>query len=124
MFRVVSCCGTSTGGSILGPSMHLTKRTRRVFLAAVVSSFVTVACGIAVKRDLSAIPVGQVGYDDMCGLQDYFDSIEAGIAQDPVIASSIDLEGGDGQKTVRGGKLRIVFEGDFLEKNARRVLEE
>jgi len=104
--------------------MHLTKRNRRVFLSAVVSSFVTVGCGIAVKRDLTAIPVGQVGYDDMCGLQDYFDSLEAGLAKEPVIASALDLEGGDGQKTVRGGKVRIVFEGDFLVKNARRVLEE
>jgi hypothetical protein len=104
--------------------MHLTKRNRRVFLVGVVSSFVGVACGIAVRRDLSAIPVGQVGYDDMCGLQDYFDSLEAGIAKDPVIASALDLEGGDGQKVQRGGKVRIVFEGDFLLKNARRVLEE
>jgi hypothetical protein len=95
-----------------------------VFLVVVVSSLATVACGIAVKRDLSATPVGQVGYDDMCGLQDYFDSLEAGIARDPVIASSTDLEGGDGQKTIRGGKVRIVFEGEFLVKNARRVLEE
>jgi hypothetical protein len=95
-----------------------------VFLVGIISSFVSVACGIAVKRDLSAIPVGQVGYDDMCGLQDYFDSLEAGLAKDPVIASALDLEGGDGQKTVRGGKVRIVFEGEYLVKNARRVLEQ
>ena len=104
--------------------MHLTKRTRRVFLVGIISSFASVACGIAIKRDLSAVPVGQVGYDDMCGLQDYFDTLEAGLAKDPVIASALDLEGGDGQRTIRGGKVRIVFEGDFLVKNARRVLEQ
>ena len=92
--------------------MHLTKRTRRVFLVGLISSFVSVACGIAIKRDLTADPRrAQVGYDDMCGLQDYFDTLEAGLAKDPVVASSLDLEGGDGQKTIRGGKVRIRLRG-------------
>jgi hypothetical protein len=107
-----------------GPPMHMTKPTRVLFLVAVVSALGAVACGIAIKRDLSAIPTGQVGFDDLCGLQDYFDSLEAKVAKEPVVSSSLDLEGGDGQRTVRGGRARLVFEGDFLLKHARRVLEE
>jgi hypothetical protein len=107
--------------------MHLTKRTRILFLVVVVSPLAVVACGIAVKRDLSATPAGQVGFDDMCGLQDYFDSLEAKVSRPPAVSSSLDLEGGGadgGQRTVRGGRQNIVFEGDFLMKNVRRVLNE
>jgi len=35
------------------------------------------ACGVGIRRDYSTIPAGQVGFDDLCGLQDYFDTIEA-----------------------------------------------
>src|SRR5262249_12733619 len=57
------------------PSMHLTKPGHALFLIAIVSSLGGMACGIGIKRDLSAIPQGQVGFDDMCGLQDYFDGL-------------------------------------------------
>jgi hypothetical protein len=107
--------------------MHLTKRKRRLFprlLVATVVSSLGAACGVAIKRDLSAVPPGTVGFDDMCGLQEYFDSLEGGVAREPAVASSLELEGGDGQKSVRGGKVRLVYEGDFLLKHARRVLDE
>jgi len=105
--------------------MHLTKPTRLLFLVGVVSSLIAVACGVAIKRDLSTIPQGQVGFDDMCGLQDYFDSLEGKVAKEPAIVSSLDLEGSsDGQRSIHGGKVRVAYEGDFLVKNARRVLEE
>jgi hypothetical protein len=107
-----------------GPPMHLTKPRRALFLGAVFSALGAVACGIAIKRDLSTIPQGQVGFDDMCGLQDYFDALEAKVAKEPQVASSLELEGGDGQRTIRGGKARLVFEGDFLLKHVRRVLNE
>jgi hypothetical protein len=104
--------------------MHMTKPTRALFLLTVVSATVVVACGIAVKRDLSTTPQGQVGFDDMCSLQDYFDSLEARVAKEPVVVSSVDLEGGDGQRTVRGGKARLEFKGKFLLEHGRRVLNE
>jgi hypothetical protein len=97
---------------------------RALFLVAAVSLAGAVACGIAIKRDLSTIPQGQVGFDDMCGLQDYFDSLEAGVAHEPFVVSSLDHEGDTGKKTVRGGKARIRFEGDFQLKHLRRVLNE
>jgi hypothetical protein len=104
--------------------MHLTKPGRALFLLIVISLLAVAACGIVIKRDLSATPQGQVGFDDMCGLQDYFDGLEAKVAREPVVASAVDLEGGDGVKTVRGGKARFVFEGTYLLKNGKRVLTE
>jgi hypothetical protein len=104
--------------------MHMTKSSRLLFLTGVVSSVAAIACSVAVKRDMSTIPAGQVGFDDMCGLQDYFDSIEAGVSSAPGVANSLDLEGGDGQKTVRGGRVRLVYDNDFLLKHVRRVLND
>jgi hypothetical protein len=105
--------------------MQLTKRRRALFLVAVVSLAMGAACGgVLIKRDLSAIPPGQIGFDDMCGLQDYFDGLEAKVTKEPFVVSSLDLEGGDGVKTMRGGRARIQFQGHFLLKHAKRVLNE
>ncbi len=106
------------------PPMHQTKPRRALFLVSLFSALGAVACGIAIKKDLSKVPQGQVGFDDMCGLQEYFDSLEAHVAKEPQVANSLDLEGGDGIKTVRGGKARLVFQGSFLLKNLRRVLND
>jgi hypothetical protein len=106
------------------PLMHLTKPRPGLFLLAGISSLAAVACGIAIRRDLSTIPQGQIGFDDMCGLQEYFDGLEAKVTKEPAVASSIDLEGGDGRKTVRGGKARFIFEGSYILKHAKRVLRE
>jgi hypothetical protein len=104
--------------------MHMTRPGRALFLLSVVSGLGGLACGIAIKRDLSTIPQGQIGFDDMCGLQEYFDSLEAKVAKEPNVVASVDLEGGDGIRTVRGGKARMVFEGTFLLKHGKRVLTE
>ncbi|MDB4979924.1 MAG: hypothetical protein JWM82_676 [Myxococcales bacterium] len=104
--------------------MSTKRHIRPAFFLVSLGAVGALACGIVVQRDLSAIPPGQIGFDDMCGLQDYFDSLEAKVSKPPAVASSLDLEGGDGIKTVRGGKAKLVFEGDFLVKNAKRVLKE
>jgi hypothetical protein len=104
--------------------MHMTKPGRPLFLLAVISALGAVACGIAIKRDLSTVPVGTVGFEDMCGLQDYFDGLEAKVTPEPAVISAMDLEGGDGQHTVRGGRARLRFEGLFLLRHAKRVLNE
>jgi hypothetical protein len=83
-----------------------------------------IACSIAIRRDLSAIPPGQIGFDDMCSLQEYFDTIEARGATAPMLVSSLDLEGQSGDKAVRGGRARYAFEGAFQLKHLRRVLNE
>jgi hypothetical protein len=83
-----------------------------------------VACSIGVSRDLSAVPPGQVGFDDLCGLQEYFDKLEMKASPPPRVVSSIDLEGNSGGKQVRGGRERFAFEGEFQLTNLRRVLEQ
>jgi hypothetical protein len=106
------------------PPMHMTKPRRALFLISLFSALGAVACGIAIKKDLSKVPQGQVGFDDLCGLQEYFDSLEAHVASEPQLETALDLEGGDGVKTIRGGKARLAFQGSFLLKNLRRVLND
>jgi hypothetical protein len=83
-----------------------------------------VGCGIAIRRDLSNVPPGQVGFDDMCGLQEYFDALEIHTSPPPRVVSALDLEGQSGGKPVRGGKERFAFDNDFLLKTVRRVLHD
>src|SRR5207253_4179178 len=92
-----------------------------LFAAAI--TFGGFACGIAVRRDYSTIPPGQVGFDDMCGLQDYFDTLEARQAAEPFLVSAVDVEG-QASKPIRGGKNLYRFETDFQLKHLRRVLNE
>jgi len=85
---------------------------------------VSAACSIAIRRDLSAIPPGQVGFDDMCGLQEYFDALQIGTSPPPRVVSALDLEGMSEGKRVRGGRERFAFENDYQLKHVRRVLNE
>jgi len=85
----------------------------------------SVGCArLAIKRDLSTTPAGQVGFDDMCDLQGYFDSLEMRTSPPPRVVQGVDLEKVAGPKPVRGGRERFVFDGDFLLKALRRVLRE
>ena len=81
---------------------------------------------ISVRRDLAAVPPGQVGFDDMCGLQEYFDALEIHTSPPPRLVSAFDLEGagGTGGRPMRGGRERFAFENDFQLKHLRRVLNE
>ncbi len=81
-----------------------------------------VACSIGIQRDLSAVPPGQVGFDDMCGLQDYFDALEIKTSPPPRMVSAVNLEGSSGGKVLQGGRERFAFESDFQLKHLRRVL--
>src|SRR5262245_33556042 len=99
-------------------------RVRTLGLCLVGVASLSVACSIAIRRDLSAIPAGQVGFDDMCGLQDYFDALEIKTSPPPRIVSALDLEGMSAGKRVRGGRERFAFENEFQLKHLRRVLEE
>lgn len=89
-------------------------------ILTVVAALATATCGPALKRDLSKTPVGQVGFDDMCGLQDYFDTLEMKKEVPPKIVSSSQVEG---EKT-RGGRSRFAFETPFQLETVRRVLNE
>lgn len=101
-----------------GPTAR--RQTRRMFIALVAICFPTVTCGPALKRDLSAMPAGQVGFDDLCGLQGYFDTLEMKKATAPKVVSSAQIE----NETTRGGRSRFAFETDFQLATVRRVLNE
>ena len=90
----------------------------------IVISVCVVACSIAVRRDLSTVQPGQVGFDDMCGLQEYFDALAIKTSPPPRVVSAADIEGTSGGKAVRGGKERFAFENDFQLSHVRRVLNE
>lgn len=83
-----------------------------------------VGCGIAIRRDLSTVPPGQVGFDDMCGLQEYFDALQIKTSPPPRVVSALDLEGENNGKPVRGGKEKYAFENAFQLKTVRRVLHD
>jgi hypothetical protein len=87
--------------------------------AAVLVAVLLVGCAPTIKRDLRHVPAGQVGFDDLCGLQDYFDRIELGLEKGPTLLRSTEFEG---KRT--SGRSRFVFEGEFQLQHARRVLEE
>jgi hypothetical protein len=99
-------------------------RARWVGLLVAGVAALSLACSIAIRRDLSAVPAGQVGFDDMCGLQEYFDSLEIKSATPPRVVNALDLEGASAGKRVRGGRERFAFEGDFQLKHLRRILNE
>src|SRR5665213_503074 len=67
--------------------------SKRLLVLGCGLSLVGVGCGIVVSRDLSAVPPGQVGFDDMCGLQAYFDALEIERAHDAGRRGGLELEG-------------------------------
>jgi hypothetical protein len=105
------------------PPLHARRPHLLLALALALATAGPAACGIAVRRDFSTIPPGQIGFDDMCGLQDYFDSIAAGGASAPTLVSAIDLESA-GAKPKRGGSARFAFTSELQLKQLRRVLHE
>ena len=74
--------------------------------------------GIAVRRDLSHLPPGRVGYDDLCQLQDYFDALEIRRYGPPEVLSSFDLSSGRNS----AGRVRLVFAAPFQRDELKRIL--
>jgi hypothetical protein len=99
--------------------------SKRLLVLGCGLSLVMAGCGILVSRDLSAVPPGQVGFDDMCGLQPYFDALEIKTSPAPRVVSALDLEGASSTgKVVRGGRERFAFENDFQLRQLKKVLSE
>ncbi len=99
--------------------------SKRLLVLGCGLALVGVGCGIAISRDLSAVPPGQVGFDDMCGLQAYFDALEIKTSPAPRVVSALDLEGTSSTgKAMRGGRERFAFENDFQLRQLKRVLSE
>jgi hypothetical protein len=106
------------------PSSPSPRSPRHLVLALAVACAAALACSIAVRRDFAGVSAGTIGWDDMCNLQEYFDTIEAKGARAPALVSAVDLEGQTGEKTIRGGRARFAFETEFQLKHVKRVLNE
>ena len=108
---------------LIASEARRTRHHRLLFAGCLAGIALAAACGIGLRRDLATIPPGQVGFDDMCGLQDYFDTIEAKLAEPPTLVSAVDMENQSDQR-IQGGKNRFSFETEFQLKTLRRVLDE
>lgn len=85
-------------------------------------------CAPVVKRDLSHIPTGQVGFDDLCDLQTYFDGLATKTLAPPTLVSSSEVEktaaGRDSANARMSGRSRFTFETDFQLQTIRRFLDQ
>lgn len=81
------------------------------------------ACGIGVQRDLSRTPPREVIYDDLCGVQDYHDTLLMNKADPPSVANTNELESTEGKRR-SGGRTRFAFEAPYQLQILRRVLKE
>lgn len=88
---------------------------------ALVLLLIAPGCGTAVRRDLGKVPAGQVGFDDMCHVQDFWDTIVALKGAPPALLQSNDTTGSKGKT---GGRSTFRFEGEFQLTHLRRVLGE
>lgn len=86
-----------------------------------------VGCGIALQRDLHTVKPAEVVYDDMCGLQEYFDALHDLTIQPPEAVFERELAGKNDKAL--GGRIRYRFTTDFqlhylhelLAKNWKRL---
>ena len=103
---------------------RVTNRRGTLAAIAIGGGLIAVACGPGVKRDLSAVPVGQVGFDDLCGLQTYYDTLAIKEATPPAVIDAADVERIAEGNTARGGRARFAFETDFQLTTVKRILGE
>jgi len=97
-------------------------RRRLATTAAVLALALVLACGgIGIRRDLSAVPIGRVGYRDLCGLQRYFDRLETHRAEAPRLVLSVGAE--ERRATASGGRDQWAFESRLARRTLRRVLQ-
>ncbi len=81
----------------------------------------TAACGVTVKRDISATKPGVVVFDDMCELQSYFDALHDSTIAPPREVFGQDLSSDDKGRAV-GGRTRMRFDTEFQLHHFRKLL--
>jgi hypothetical protein len=84
-------------------------------------SLLLVGCGIGIQRDLSTMKPPEVVYDDVCGLQEYFDALKSPQVSPPSEAFAQDFSK-DGSDKGLGGTTRFRFSSEFQMHYFRRVL--
>jgi hypothetical protein len=91
---------------------------RAAFAAAALTAS---GCGVTVQRDLSTAKASEVVFDDMCGLQDYFDGLKDTTLAPPAEAFAQDMTN---EKGTAGGRTRFVFASEFQLHHLKKVLAE
>jgi hypothetical protein len=93
-----------------------------VVVGIIVLCALAAACGIGIRRDLSGMRPGRITYDDLCGLQPYFDALEQprNAGKGPKLLLSIGAEGRSG---VSGGRDLWSFQTKLAVKHLKRVLK-
>jgi hypothetical protein len=96
---------------------------RPAFLGAAfaAAALTTSGCGVTVQRDLSTAKASEVVFDDMCGLQDYFDGLKDTTLTPPAEAFAQDMTN---DKGTAGGRTRFVFASEFQLHHLKKVLTE
>ena len=80
-------------------------------------------CGIGVQRDLTATPAKEVVFDDVCGVQEYHDTLMMKKAEPPEVVNTNELERTEGKRS-SGGRTTFAFEAPYQLQTIRRVLRE
>ena len=80
-----------------------------------------VGCGIGIQRDLSTMKPPEVVYDDVCGLQEYFDALNSPQVSPPSEMFAQDFSK-DGSDKGLGGTTRFQFKSEFQLHYLRRLL--
>jgi hypothetical protein len=101
--------------------MTAVSSVRAAFAIAFV--LMSIGCAPVVKRDLSNLPAGRVGFDDLCGLQTYHDSIATKLEMPPSVVSSSEI-GKLRAGNPLGGRSRFAFQTEFQLRTLRRVFDE
>lgn len=78
--------------------------------------------GVSVRRDLSETNPSDVVFNDLCGLQEYFDALKDSTLAPPPETFARDVTSDDGMQAL-GGRKRFRFENEFQLHYLRQVLE-
>ncbi len=78
-------------------------------------------CGIGIRRDLSSLPPGRVGYDDLCGVQGYFDQLAVRPELGPKLEVGLETAE-DRSGRALGGRAVWRFDKRFARSALLRVL--
>jgi hypothetical protein len=91
-------------------------------LLAGVVMLLAAGCGVTVKRSLADVKPNEVVFDDLCGLQEYFDALKDPRLAPPSEAFARDIES-DEKGRPMGGRKRFRFENEFQLHYLRRLLD-
>jgi hypothetical protein len=117
------CSSAKISGSTYSSSTSGTERAARPLLLGAASALLLAAgCGVTVKRDLSETKPSEVVFDDMCGLQEYFDALKDTTLEPPGEVFANDIQADDKNRP-SGGRKRFKFETEFQLHYLRQILE-